>query len=67
MGYDALLERLEERLGTRLGQTTGDGRFTLLPIVCLGACDHAPVVMIDSDLHRRVTSDNVKELLSRYE
>jgi NADH-quinone oxidoreductase subunit E len=67
MGYDALLERLEERLGTRLGQTSGDGRFTLLPIVCLGACDHAPVVMIDSDLHRHVTPDNVEELLNRYE
>jgi NADH-quinone oxidoreductase subunit E len=67
MGYDALLERLKKRLGTQLGQTTGDGRFTLLPVVCLGACDHAPVMMIDSNLHRHVTTDNVEELLNQYE
>jgi NADH-quinone oxidoreductase subunit E len=66
MGYDALLERLKKGLGTQLGQTTSDGRFTLLPVVCLGACDHAPVMMIDSDLHRHVTPDNVEELLNRY-
>ena len=33
------------------GETTADGRFTLLPIVCLGACDQAPAMMVDDDLH----------------
>ena len=35
MGYEALRDRLQARLGVRLGETTTDGRFTLLPIVCL--------------------------------
>jgi len=51
-GYARLRRALEERLGVGMGETTPDGRFTLLPIVCLGACDHAPVLMVDEDLHR---------------
>ena len=35
------------------GETTADGRFTLLPIVCLGACDQAPAMMVDDDAARR--------------
>ena len=54
MGYEALRDAFHTRLGARLGETTADGRFTLLPIVCLGACDHAPTVMIDDYLHHIV-------------
>ncbi len=41
-----------EKLGIGLGETTEDDRFTLLPIPCLGNCDHAPALMIDNDLHQ---------------
>ena len=41
-----------------VGETSADGRFTLLPIVCLGACDHAPALMIDDDLHGDVDPAN---------
>ena len=55
MGYEELAGRLERALGRRAsGETTADGRFTLLPIACLGACDHAPALMIDEDLHADV-------------
>ena len=50
MGYDRLRAAVEDRLGIKPGQTTGDGRFTLLPIVCLGACDRAPAMQIDREL-----------------
>ena len=43
--------------GAGVGATSADGRFTLLPIVCLGACDHAPALMIDGDLHADVDPD----------
>ncbi|MGH8454687.1 MAG: NADH-quinone oxidoreductase subunit NuoE [Nevskiales bacterium] len=52
MGYDRLRERLKEKLGVGLGQTTADKRFTLLPIPCLGTCDHAPAMLVGEDLHR---------------
>ncbi len=67
MGYESLRRALTNRLQIEMGQTTGDGRFTLLPIVCLGACDHAPTLMIDGDLHRDVTPEALDAILARYE
>ena len=42
MGYEKLRQGLTSRLNVSLGETTADNRFTVLPIVCLGVCDHAP-------------------------
>ncbi len=66
MGYEQILQHIEERLGIRLGETTADGRFTLLPIACLGACDHAPALMIDEDLHGDLDSRKIEEILTGY-
>ena len=66
MGYEALRDTLQARLGVRLGETTADNRFTLLPIVCLGACDHAPTIMIDEDLHRDVDAARLEAVLEQY-
>ncbi|MHB8875829.1 MAG: NADH-quinone oxidoreductase subunit NuoE [Myxococcaceae bacterium] len=66
LGYQRLRERLCARLGVEPGGTTSDGRFTLLPSVCLGACDHAPVLMVDSDTHFDVNPDRLDALLERY-
>jgi NADH-quinone oxidoreductase subunit E len=67
MGYDRLRERLCSKLGVRLGETTADGRFTLLPIVCLGTCDHAPAMMVDEDLHRDLDPEKADKALENYE
>jgi NADH-quinone oxidoreductase subunit E len=65
-GHDAMREYCQTRSGIAMGQTTADGRFTLLPIVCLGACDHAPVMMVDDDLHEDLTSEKIDRILERY-
>ena len=62
MGADGLRKQVEEHLGVKLGQTTEDGRFTLLPIVCLGACDKAPTMMIDDDLIENVKAERLGEM-----
>jgi NADH-quinone oxidoreductase subunit E len=67
MGYERLREQLTSHLGIKLGETTKDGRFTLLPIVCLGTCDHAPAMMVDDDLHRDINPANIAEILKKYE
>lgn len=67
MGYEDLHEHLRSRLGIDLGETTPDGRFTLLPVACLGRCDQAPVLMIDDDLHTNLDPNKVDEILARYE
>ncbi len=67
MGYERIREALTARLGIDLGGTTADGRFTLLPIVCLGACDHAPAIMVDDDQFGDVRADTIDAILARYE
>jgi NADH-quinone oxidoreductase subunit E len=67
MGYDRLLRELTRELGVGLGETTGDERFTLLPIPCLGTCDHALAMMVDEDLHRDIDPARVGEILHDYE
>jgi len=66
MGYGRIREHLIKQLGIGMGETTPDGRFTLLPIVCLGACDHAPVMMVDDDTHLDLTPEKVDRILERY-
>ena len=66
MGCRKLGDHLAARLGARFGQTTPDGQFTLLPIVCLGACDHAPVMMIDDDLHLDLEPEKTDGILEKY-
>ena len=66
MGADALGKDLQTKLGIRFGETTPDGRFTLLPIVCLGACDKAPTMQIDEDLIENVAATNLDEIFGKY-
>ena len=66
MGADRLRERLRSRFGIGFGETTADGRFTVLPNVCLGACDRAPAVMIDETLHGPLTEDELDRLLDSH-
>lgn len=67
MGYDRIRRHLADRLGVDFGGTTPDNRFTFLPIVCLGTCDHAPAMMIDGDLHRDLDPGKIDEILAKYE
>ena len=66
MGSDRIREQLCNRLGTGLGGTSSDGQFTLLPNVCLGACDHGPVMMIDGALHEDLDGTKIENILTGY-
>jgi len=67
LGYQKMLDHLHQQLGIRYGETTPDNRFTLLPIPCLGTCDHAPAMIIDDDLHRDLTVEKMNGILEKYE
>lgn len=66
MGCERVREQFAARLRIGYGDTSADGRFTLLPNVCLGACDHAPAMMIDEDLHGDVDPETLDDVLERY-
>jgi NADH-quinone oxidoreductase subunit E len=61
----AVLRRIEEILGIRAGETTPDGKFSLVTVECLGNCDHAPCLMIDDDDHGPVTPDTAAGILGK--
>ncbi|MBH1988876.1 MAG: NADH-quinone oxidoreductase subunit NuoE [Myxococcaceae bacterium] len=63
LGYDQIRAQIEEELGIKLGQTTPDGEFTLLPTPCLGTCDKAPAMMINDVLHRNLRKETIGPIL----
>ena len=66
MGAEQIKERLCRRLQVEPGEMSADGEYTVLPIVCLGACDHAPVMLVGDQLRLDVKDDTVNEILGRY-
>jgi len=66
LGYAELRGALEATLRIRMGETTPDGRFTLLPIVCLGACDRGPAMLVDADLYGPLVAGDLGAILEAY-
>lgn len=65
-GFQGVQAAIESSLNIRPGQTTADGRFTLLPTCCLGNCDKGPTMMIDEDTHSYVKPEEIEKLLEQY-
>ena len=66
-GCDKLQKKITEHLGIEPGQTTGDNRYTLLPVTCLGACDKAPVMMVGEALHEDIDEQTLRSLFTAAE
>jgi NADH-quinone oxidoreductase subunit E len=65
-GAESLLGHLEQRLGIREGQTTPDGKFTLVTVECLAACGKAPVMQVNDRYHEAVTTEQVDRLIEEW-
>ena len=63
MDGDKVCDRIKTKLGVQYGETTADNKFTLLPVTCLGDCDHAPAMMVGDELHDDLTPENVEDSL----
>jgi len=63
-GGREMLDHLKNRLGIEPGQTTADGRFTLVEVECLGACDGAPAMLCNDVLYENLTAEKLDSLLS---
>ena len=66
-GGPTVVEKFQQVLGVKVGETTEDNRFTLEICRCVGACSQAPVVMIDDDIVGRVNPQDVAKILRGYE
>jgi NADH-quinone oxidoreductase subunit E len=64
-GAETLRDYLGRALGIGMGQTTPDGLFTLLPVCCIGYCDHAPAMLVNRQVHGHLTPGKIDLLLQR--
>jgi NADH:ubiquinone oxidoreductase subunit E len=61
-----IMETLQKELGIRPGQTTPDGRFSFELTNCIGLCDRAPAMLINSDPHVELTPRKIAQILPKY-
>ena len=62
---DKLTETCRRKLGIDVGETTADGRFTLVELECLGACGTAPVALVNEVLHEELTPSKLQQIIDR--
>ncbi len=62
-GSGDIVKATQDELGVGLGETTSDGKFTLMEVECLGACVNAPMVQINDDYYEDLTAENMKDVL----
>jgi NADH-quinone oxidoreductase subunit E len=65
-GAKSVQEHLEKRFGCHAGQTSKDGRFTLLKAECLAACGQAPMIQINDDYHENLTLAKLDTVIDEY-
>jgi NADH-quinone oxidoreductase subunit E len=62
-GSEELVSHLENKLGIKPGETTADGRFSMIKVECLGSCGTAPMFQMNDDYHENLTPELVDQLL----
>jgi len=62
-GAAALTDACKAKLGIRLGETTPDGKFSLVEVECLGACANAPMVQINDHYYEDLTPERLGDIL----
>ena len=63
LGAEHLVEYISRKLGIEVGQTTLDGKFTLLTVECLGSCGTAPMMQVDEMYHENLTEEKIDRIL----
>jgi NADH-quinone oxidoreductase subunit E/NADP-reducing hydrogenase subunit HndA len=65
-GAENVLLEFKKQLKIEVGETTGDGKFSLSCLRCVGACGLAPVVLVGEKTYGRVAPDDVKDIIQEY-
>lgn len=66
-GSEKVLDEFKRQLRISVGETTGDGKFSLSSLRCVGACGLAPVVMVGEKVYGRVSPEDVKRIVAEYQ
>jgi NADH-quinone oxidoreductase subunit E len=62
-GYESIRDYLSQKLGIKMGETTPDGLFTLLPVCCIGYCDRSPAILINRKVYGPLTTEKLDNIL----
>ncbi len=65
-GGKKIIDRLQEILSIGVGETTGDGKFTLEVMRCIGACGLAPAITINDQVYKQVNPDKLQTIIEKY-
>jgi len=65
-GGKSIMESIQKELGVKEKETTSDRLFSLESVRCLGACGLAPVIVITEDVHGRMKTQKVRDILNQY-
>lgn len=66
LGAERLIDFIKSKYGIEEGGTTTDGRFSLIIMECIGSCDVAPAMLVDSDFHGNLTQERIEKILDGY-
>lgn len=67
VGGREVWQALQDALNLEPGETSPDGKWSLLTVSCLGVCGVGPVVVVDEDMYGNITPAQVPEILAGYE
>ena len=62
----SIIEAVEKEIGIKPGNTTEDGRFSFELVNCIGLCDGASAMLINHDVHVKLTQDKIAGILAKY-
>lgn len=63
VGSDVIMDCIKKELGIDVGETTKDGKFTLMEVECLGACVNAPMIQVNDKYYEDLTVEDTKRIL----
>lgn len=63
---EMIIQSIREEIGIGPGETTADGKFSFELTNCIGACDQAPAILINDDIHGNLTPAKITEILKAY-
>jgi NADH-quinone oxidoreductase subunit E len=64
LGAEHIVDYISRKLDIGVGQTTPDGKFTLLTVECLGSCGTAPMMQVDETYHENLTEEKIDRILA---
>lgn len=67
MGADHIFDYLSNKLGIRNGESTADGKFTLMKVECLASCGTAPMMQVNADYYENLTEEKIDGILDGLE